>query len=87
MGLKLLILTLLSFSGCVKSDASTIVPEKQLILFGDPFILNCDTMYYVYGTKAGNGIEVYKSKDLLTWSGPCGNINGLALHRFFRYKA
>ncbi len=56
-------------------------PDKVPVLFGDPFVLNCDTVFYLYGTHAKNGIEVYKSKDLLSWSGPCGATNGLALHK------
>lgn len=81
MILKLYILTFLSFLGCSKSDSANPVPEKPIVLFGDPFVLNCDTIYYLYGTNSGNGIEVYKSKDLLSWSGPCGATNGLAMHK------
>ena len=75
-----LILTIL-FMGCATKDQEMIKPVKSPVLFGDPFVLNCDTIFYLYGTHGENGIEVYKSKDLLFWSGPCGATNGLALHK------
>lgn len=38
----------------------------------DPFILVCDNMYYMYGSRAKNqiGFDVYKSSDLVEWSEP-----------------
>lgn len=48
----------------------------------DPFILLYDGVYYAYGTGAAEGIEVWTSRDLVSWKrakgGACG---GLALHR------
>lgn len=53
------------------------------VLLGDPFILVDKGTYYMYGTgsKSENhrGIEVYRSKDLVHWEGPCGAREGLAL--------
>ena len=55
--------------------------EDQLLL-ADPFILEDDGWYYIYGTHAGDGIVVYRSKDLKSWSDRCGNAkNKLALHK------
>ena len=56
--------------------------EDGQLLLADPFILEHDGWYYIYGTHAADGIVVYRSKDLKTWSDRCGNAkNGLALHR------
>ncbi|MBQ1253892.1 MAG: glycoside hydrolase family 43 protein [Alistipes sp.] len=56
--------------------------EDGQLLLADPFILEYDGWYYIYGTHAADGIVVYRSKDLKTWSDRCGNArNGLALHR------
>lgn len=49
------------------------------ILLRDPYILEKDNTYYLYGSRVGaiagkpgfdyqDGLEVYKSKDLITWS-------------------
>ena len=46
--------------------------ENQLLL-ADPFILEDDGWYYIYGTHAADGIVVYRSKDLKKWSDRCGN--------------
>lgn len=44
--------------------------------FADPFVLLEDGVYYAYGTHAGDGIEVYTSRDLKNWT-----YGGLALHK------
>ena len=55
--------------------------EGQLLL-ADPFLLEAEGWYYVYGTHAADGIVVYRSKDLKSWSDRCGNAkNALALHK------
>ena len=46
------------------------------IPLADPYILLADGVYYAYGTHAANGIEVYTSTDLKSWT-PAG----LALDR------
>lgn len=52
--------------------------EASPVLFGDPFILLHDGVYYAYGTQGANGIPVYTSDDLLTWETPARK---LALHK------
>jgi len=53
----------------------------QNILMADPYILEDNGAYYLYGTGAKNGIAVWRSTDLKTWDGPCGATDGLALHK------
>lgn len=48
---------------------------------GDPFILYWNNKYYAYGTQSANGIAVYVSDDLETWTIPSGVANGLALNK------
>lgn len=55
--------------------------EDNSLFLADPFVLEADGMFYIYGTSARDGIAVYKSKDLKTWEGPCGATEGLALHK------
>ena len=45
----------------------------------DPYILNYNGTYYLYGTGGKNGIRVYLSKDLANWSKAVGARNGFAL--------
>ncbi|QEC51238.1 glycosyl hydrolase family 43 [Anseongella ginsenosidimutans] len=54
---------------------------QRNMLFGDPYILLHEGTYYMYGTSADDGIEVYTSDDLQHWKGPAGLRNGLALHK------
>ena len=55
--------------------------QGQLML-ADPYILEDDGWYYIYGTHAADGIVVYRSKDMKSWSDLCGNAKGkLALHK------
>lgn len=72
---------LMFFNGCANSNSQDLKPQESPIPLGDPFILKVDTNYYLYGTNAANGIVVYQSKDLSTWSGPCGATANLALHK------
>jgi len=58
-----------------------LLAQSKDMLLADPFILEANGQYYIYGTGAKNGILVYQSKDLKHWSGPCGATNGLALHK------
>lgn len=52
------------------------------VFLADPYIMYEDGVYYAYGTRNPNGIEVYKSEDLHDWTGPCGLAEGkLALHK------
>ena len=55
--------------------------EGQLLL-ADPCVLEDDGWYYIYGTHSNDGIVVYRSRDMLTWSDLCGNAKGgLALYK------
>jgi len=55
--------------------------RESPVLLGDPYILNDGGSYYLYGTNSPDGIEVYRSTDLMHWTGPCGATDGLALHK------
>ena len=57
-------------------------PEKGQLMLADPYVLEADGWYYIYGTHAEDGIVVYRSRDMRTWSDRCGNAkNSLALHK------
>ena len=45
----------------------------------DPYILNHEGTYYLYGTGGKKGIRVYQSDDLANWSGAIGAKDGFAL--------
>jgi xylan 1,4-beta-xylosidase len=54
--------------------------EKDHVFMADPFVLEEDGIYYLYGTmRARKGIMVYKSTDLENWKGPVGAKDGFAL--------
>lgn len=59
----ILAIIFLSCSSSEKADMEYSTP----VSLGDPFIMLHDNVYYAYGTRAENGIEVYTSDDLLTW--------------------
>jgi beta-xylosidase len=61
--------------GSVKLGARITAQAK--VPFGDPFIMLHNGVYYAYGTHAADGIAVYVSDDLITWT-PTEN---LALNR------
>ncbi len=44
------------------------ITAQAKIPFGDPFIMVHDNIYYAYGTLAADGIAVYTSSDLITWT-------------------
>ena len=57
-------------------------PEPRQLMLADPYVLEDDGWYYIYGTHAADGIVVYRSRDMQEWSDRCGNAkNQLALHR------
>ncbi len=61
-------------------------PKFGNILLADPTIYNDEGTYYLYGTgrqpgRSGQGFEVYRSNDLVTWEGPIGNDEGFCLKR------
>lgn len=51
--------------------------ESDKVPLGDPFIMLWEGKYYAYGTYSNDGIAVYVSDDLLTWTGN----TSLALHK------
>ena len=52
------------------------------LLQADPTVFFFEGTYYLYGTdKAGQGFEVYTSKDLQRWAGPQGKRDGFALRK------
>ncbi len=56
--------------------------EEGQLLLADPFVLEDDGWYYIYGTHSANGIVVYRSRDMQEWSDRCGNAKDkLALHK------
>lgn len=78
--LRLLLLSLFSLCLFLCTSAQKKAVEPSFMKFGDPFILNYDGTYYMYGTMdADKGIKVYQSKNLKTWEGPVGATNGFAL--------
>lgn len=56
--------------------------QTDQLMLADPFIMEEDGWYYIYGTKDADGIVVHKSQDLKNWTSRCGNAKkGLALHK------
>ena len=52
------------------------------LMLADPFILEHDGWYYIYGTEDADGIVVYRSRDLKKWSSRCGKAKkALAMHK------
>lgn len=72
----LLIFVCSIFLSCNDDDVSEFEYTTPVML-GDPFILLHDGVYYAYGTNASDGIEVFTSNDLNTWS----RQPKLALHK------
>jgi len=60
--------------GPTYSNAGGLVPD-----IADPHVLKWNGEYYAYGT-GGHGLRVYRSKDLVHWSGAAGATDGYALH-------
>ncbi|MGV8137184.1 MAG: glycoside hydrolase family 43 protein [Mangrovibacterium sp.] len=56
-------------------------PAALKVPLGDPFIMLWQGKYYAYGTYSDNGIIVFVSDDLQTWSVPAGVPGGLALKK------
>ena len=72
------VFTLLILSISFVSFCLTDIEKKSPVQFGDPFILNDHGTYYMYGTaNANQGIKVYKSNDLISWTD--GTTDGFAL--------
>lgn len=54
-----------------------VTPELVKVPLGDPFIMLWEGKYYAYGTYSPDGIAVFVSDDLVTWS----STTSLALHK------
>ncbi len=81
-----LILLLLFFSAGIYScsllaNEPEQKPIESKVPFGDPFIMLWQGKYYAYGTLSPDGIAVYVSNDLTTWTTPEGTTNGLVLNK------
>lgn len=60
---------------------TSIVEAQTPVPLGDPFIMLHEGKYYAYGTLAEDGIAVFESNDLISWSVPKVAKNGLALQK------
>lgn len=47
----------------------------------DPYILKHNGIYYLYGTGGADGIRVYMSTNMVTWTSAVGATSGYALHK------
>ena len=62
------------------NDTGTALPGQMML--ADPFIIEHDGWYYIYGTNDADGIVVHRSRDMKSWSKRCGNAKkGLAMHK------
>lgn len=73
----LLLLSALTAFSCAAGKTVERPAGAQSLPVADPFILYESGTYYLYGTGAANGIAVYVSNDLHSWSGKMD----LALHK------
>ncbi len=66
-----------------KSEKSkkTTKSSAASVELADPFVLYHDGVYYAYGTRSAEGILVYTSSDLESWTLADNGRNGLALHK------
>ena len=71
---KLLILFMLIVVTSMTSMRSEI--RKSQVAFADPYILLDGDYYYAYGTNHADGIECWRSTNLVGWE-----YMGLALHK------
>lgn len=77
---RIVVFILLVFSlsvSCSSKDDEKKITYSSPVYLGDPFIMLHNNTYYAYGTNAEDGIEVYTSDDLLTWT----KQSVLALHK------
>jgi len=79
--LGLLLIALSSYSCSKDEPGQEPEPVVSKVPLGDPFIMLHDGKYYAYGTLSENGIAVFVSDDLQTWSVPAGVPGGLALKK------
>ena len=81
MRVFIFIFFLLAFPAVQAQGDGRKAADNQLML-ADPYVLEDDCWYYIYGTHDSDGIVVYRSRDMRSWSDRCGNAKkGLALHK------
>ena len=80
--LFLLVLSLFSVYSCNGKEEDEIKQSADLrVPLGDPFIMCWNNKYYAYGTLSPDGIAVFVSDDMRTWTAPEELPNGLALRK------
>ena len=73
-------LLLLTIPAQATNDKGEALPQQ--LMLADPFVIEHEGWYYIYGTEDADGIVVYRSRDLKKWSSRCGNAKkSLALHK------
>lgn len=78
----LLLIVTFTLAGYAAKTSEHSAAEKANLFFGDPYVLLDGDVYYIYGTsRSSEGILVYASQDLRSWSGPAGTRDGFALHK------
>jgi beta-xylosidase len=77
----LILLSAAAYACSPEKNGPDTVPTGSKVPFGDPFIMLWEGKYYAYGTLSPDGIAVFISDDLLTWSIPEELPGGLALHK------
>ena len=55
-------------SALAQQPAEGVAAREGQLLLADPFILEDDGWYYIYGTHADDGIVVYRSRDMRHWA-------------------
>lgn len=75
------LMALITAGGCKKNSPKPTYDNYAGLVqdCADPFVLEYDGKYYLYGTGGDSGIRVYVSDDLVNWSAPAGANNGFAL--------
>jgi GH43 family beta-xylosidase len=64
----ILVMLCLIMNACTKPPAETYTnPVGDGIQMGDPFVLQHDGRYYLYGTNAGDGFKAFTSTNLVEW--------------------
>ena len=75
-----LLLTAAIVMGCNKLEAPVYDNSRGLVPdCADPYVLKHEGKYYLYGTGGKQGIRVYVSDNLATWSEAAGAKDGFAL--------
>ena len=64
------VVIIILFSGTTQSQEADqyINPVGDTIFVADPYILQYNDSYFLYGTTAGDGFKAWKSENLIDWS-------------------